>query len=127
MGGASYNTQTISVALTNPNKCTVSDLYIAVQDSYGRYIGHKKEADGNISGHLINGGQLTKDARYMLMEDVTAEGEKLPFYEGLTGSSYAPYKGTEKAEWSKFKVPSFANSTYRKAYRGLYDCTGNPF
>ena len=117
MGSASYNTQTISVTLNNPNDCKVSDLYVAVQDSYGRYIGHKQETDENISGYLIQGADLTKDARYMLM-DRSAEG--LPLYEGLTGSNKVSYT-SGNAEWSKFKVPSFANSTYTITLNISYD------
>ena len=114
MGSASYNSQTVSVTLNNPNESAVSDLYVTVKDSYGRYIGHSQDTGGNIKGQLVSGSDLTKEARYMLMEGVTAGGEgAIPLYEGLSGSNKVGYTSDKKtAKWEKFTVPSFANSTY---------------
>lgn len=117
MGSATYKTQTITVDLNNPNKSTVSDLYVTVQDSYGRYIGHEQQ-NGNIVGHVEEGGQETATARYMLMNK---DAENLHLYEGLEGSNAVSYDNREQMTWSKFQVPSFANSVYTIKLKISYD------
>ena len=79
MGNASYDSQTVSISLSNPNLSTVKDLYMTVQDSYGRYIGHSYDtATQNITGSMVSTPVTAEgqaQIRYMLMNGVTdAEG-----------------------------------------------------
>lgn len=123
MGSASYDSQTINVTLNNPDLSIVSDLYLTVQDSYGRYIGHTYNEDTKAITGSVEGADLNAKTRYMLMKGVTAGGQgKLKLYEGVEGAGQSAYDSSKQEQsWDKIKVPSFANSTYTVKLNISYD------
>ena len=119
MGSASYDGQKVSVTLTNKDKAKVTDLYLTVQDIYGRYI----EYDNDTGTASIGTGELTDNARFMFMKGVIGRnGTELPIYAGIRGANKSPYDpDSAKQSWENLEIPAFANSTYRISLNVTYD------
>lgn len=118
MGTASYDGQKVSVTLNNKDRAVVTDLYVTVQDIYGRYVEYDNETGKATTGT----GELTDNARFMFMEGVVGKNGTLPVYAGITGASKSPYDpNSVKQSWENLQLPAFANNTYRISLNITYN------
>lgn len=118
MGTASYDGQKVSVTLNNKDRATVTDLYVTVQDIYGRYV----EYDNDTHKATTGTAELTDNARFMFMEGVVGKNGTLPVYAGIKGASKSPYDpNSVKQSWENLQLPAFANNTYRISLNITYN------